>query len=120
MFFRRMIQHDFGGNVNIICVILTNYFWQKFRNGLDIVDLVLRDAEVILSSDVEAVSQRSAVRLWSFLSKFVMLDCFEKALGVADVIGGGGCLSRSFCAKKDLRKRLFWHCSRGKQFSLNA
>ena len=80
-----------------ICLILTNCFWQKIGKGLDIVhpfsdttgvDIVLRDANIILSSDFNAVSKRSPARIWSFLSKFVMLDRFGKALGVADVYPG--------------------------------
>ena len=66
---------------------------QKFGTGLDLihsfsdtsgVDIVLRDARIILSSHLETVSHDNAGRIWGFLLKFVMLDRFSKALGVAD------------------------------------
>jgi hypothetical protein len=52
------------------------------------VENVLRDAEIVLSSHFDAVSRGIAGRIWGFLSKFVMLDRFGKALGVADVYPG--------------------------------
>ena len=47
-------------------------------------NIVLRDARIILSSHLETVSHNNAGLIWGFLSMFVMLDHFSKALGVAD------------------------------------
>ena len=38
------------------------------------VDVVLRDSERILWSDLDAVGPKNAVQIWGFISKFVMLD----------------------------------------------
>lgn len=82
-------------NVTIINGILKKYFLQKIGTGLDIVhpfsdttgvSVVLREAEaIILSSDLQAVGKNNASRIWGLLSKYVMLDRFGKALGVADI-----------------------------------
>jgi hypothetical protein len=47
------------------------------------VDVVLREAEVILFAHEKAISTGNASRIWAFMSKFVMLDRFSRALGVA-------------------------------------
>jgi hypothetical protein len=52
------------------------------------VDIVLRDAENILSSDLEAVGSKNSARIWGFISKFVMLDRFLEPLGLAVVHPG--------------------------------
>jgi hypothetical protein len=53
------------------------------------VDLVLRDAEKLLSPYcLEVVSAQFASRIWGFVSKFVMVDRFSKALGVAETSRG--------------------------------
>lgn len=52
------------------------------------VDVVLREAECILSSHLEAVGPKNAARIWGFMSKFVMLDRFSAVLGVAKVYPG--------------------------------
>ena len=49
---------------------------------------VLQEAENMLSPNLEAVGPRNAGRIWGFISKFVMLDRFGKALGAAEVFQG--------------------------------
>jgi hypothetical protein len=44
------------------------------------VDGVLRDAERMLSPDMNEVGPKNAARIWGFLSKFVMLDRFAETL----------------------------------------
>lgn len=70
---------------------------QQLGEGLDTVypfsdttgvDVILRDAEKILSSHLDAVGRNSSSRIWGFLSKFVMLDRFSKTLGAADIYPG--------------------------------
>lgn len=53
------------------------------------VDHLLQEAEEILSpklilSPKSLVGPKSAARIWGFISKFVMLDRFMKALGIAE------------------------------------
>lgn len=43
-------------------------------------DTVIRDADQMLSQNMEAVGARNASRIWGFVSKFVMLDRFAKTL----------------------------------------
>jgi hypothetical protein len=83
--------------VFLITSILDKSFPQKIGTGLDqvhpfsdtnAVAVVLSDAEKILSSHSKFVGKNNAARIWGFLSKFVMLDRFGKALGVADVHPG--------------------------------
>jgi hypothetical protein len=52
------------------------------------VDIILREADKILSSDLDAVRSRNAARIWGFISKFVMLDRFCKTLGAGEVYPG--------------------------------
>lgn len=47
------------------------------------VDVLLREADHILSSNVDAVGRQDASRIWGFMSKFAMLDRFSKSLDVA-------------------------------------
>lgn len=65
---------------------------QKLARGLDEVypfsetlrvEIVLREAEHILSDNVNAVTRNNASRIWGFMSKFAMLDRFSKSLDVA-------------------------------------
>ena len=67
---------------------------QKIGKGLDevypfsdtgSVDIILRDAQKILSEDV---GPKNASQIWGFISKFVMLDHFIKALGAVEVHPG--------------------------------
>jgi hypothetical protein len=62
---------------------------QKISKGLDHahpfnetygVDLILQEAEEMLSHHVEAVGAKNAGQIWAFMSKFVMLDHFGAAL----------------------------------------
>jgi hypothetical protein len=73
------------------------YFLLRFAQGLDdvhpfsyteAVENLVRDAEQILSPDRTSVSAKNASRIWAFMSKFVMLDRFAGALGVAEVHRG--------------------------------
>jgi hypothetical protein len=52
------------------------------------VDHVLKDAENIFSENSDRVGPKNAARIWGFISKFVMVDRFIKALGVADTYPG--------------------------------
>ena len=52
------------------------------------VDVVLRDSERILWSDLDAVGPKNAALIWGFISKFVMLDWFVKTLGLAEACPG--------------------------------
>ena len=52
------------------------------------VDVVLQDSERILWSDLDADGPKNAVRIWGFISKFVMLDWFVKTLGLAEAYPG--------------------------------
>lgn len=47
-------------------------------------DIVVRDALKILSSNLDAVGLRHAGRIWGLISKFVMLDRFAETLGCAE------------------------------------
>lgn len=47
------------------------------------VEIVLREAEQILSEDMQVLGRRNASRIWGFMSKFAMLDRFCKTLDVA-------------------------------------
>lgn len=51
-------------------------------------DVVLREAETLLTSTPDAVGARHASRIWGLISKFVMVDRFSKAFGVAEVYPG--------------------------------
>jgi hypothetical protein len=70
---------------------------QKFGQGLDevhpfsyteAVENLLRDADTLFALDWTSVSGKNAVRIWAFVSKFVMLDRFATTLGVAEVYRG--------------------------------
>ena len=52
------------------------------------VDVVVREAERMLSPNLEAVGRKNASRIWGFMSKFIMLDRFSKTLGVAKLYPG--------------------------------
>jgi hypothetical protein len=52
------------------------------------VDVVLREAEKILSADLEGVGKKHAARIWGYMSKFVMLDRFSQTLGAAGIHPG--------------------------------
>ena len=52
------------------------------------VDVILWDSERILWSELDAVGPKHAVQIWSFISKFVMLDWFVKTLGLAEAYPG--------------------------------
>ena len=73
------------------------YFLLRFAQGLDdvhpfsyteAVENLVHDAEQILSPDPTSVSVKNASQIWAFMSKFVMLDRFAGALGVAEVHRG--------------------------------
>jgi hypothetical protein len=49
---------------------------------------VLQEAENILSLDLKAIGPKNAARIWAFMSKFVMLDQFGKALGAVEAFQG--------------------------------
>jgi hypothetical protein len=49
------------------------------------IDVVLREAELLMSDDMLEVGPKNANRIWGFLSKFVMLDRFGKTLGAAEL-----------------------------------
>ena len=80
------------------------YFLLRFAQGLDdvhpfsyteAVENLVRDAEEILSPHPTSVSAKNASRIWAFMSKFVMLDHFAGALGVAEVHRGMSLLKES-------------------------
>ena len=48
------------------------------------VDVLLREADCILSSNTDTVGRKAASRIWGFMSKFSMLDRFSKTLSVAE------------------------------------
>jgi hypothetical protein len=50
----------------------------------------------MLSTELRAVGPKNASRIWGFMSKFVMLDRFIKALGAADA-HAGFCVPRDAC-----------------------
>ena len=53
-----------------------------------LVDTVLRESEWMLSEKSNEVGPKNASRIWGFMSKFVMLDRFGKALGLGEVHPG--------------------------------
>jgi hypothetical protein len=70
---------------------------QKISEGLDEahpfnetygVDLILQEADDMLSPHLEAVGAKNAGRIWAFISKFVMLDRLSAVLGAAEVHPG--------------------------------
>jgi hypothetical protein len=73
--------------------------------GLDIVhpfsdsngvDHLLTESKQIFSTNSDDVGPKNAARIWGFISKFVMLDRFAKAVGIAE--GNGGVLvPRQLC-----------------------
>jgi len=52
------------------------------------VENVLKGAEDMLSLRVEAVGPKHAAQIWSFMSKFVMLDRLSAVLGTAEIDPG--------------------------------
>jgi hypothetical protein len=46
------------------------------------VEVLLREANDVLSLHVDALGRKDASRIWGFMSKFAMLDRFSKTLGV--------------------------------------
>jgi hypothetical protein len=62
------------------------------------VDGVLRDAERMLSSDMELVGPKNAGRIWGFVSKFIMLDRFAKTLFGTDFHPGVR-VTRQICSE---------------------
>jgi hypothetical protein len=50
--------------------------------------VLLRDAEHLLSSRFDKVGPKNALRIWAFVSKFIILDRFSKTLGGAEVLPG--------------------------------
>ena len=52
------------------------------------VDIVIREAEKMLSPDWISVGPKNASRIWGFMSKFAMVDRFAKTLGAAEVYPG--------------------------------
>jgi hypothetical protein len=65
------------------------------------VDLILQEAEEMLSHHVETVGVKNAGQIWAFMSKFVMLDRCGAALGAAQVHPGLP-VSRKMCSPKYL------------------
>lgn len=61
------------------------------------VEVLLRQSENMLSEDIEAVGPKNALRIWGFMSKFVALDRFIAALGLADLHPGTS-VCRKTCA----------------------
>lgn len=70
---------------------------QRLGQGLDnvhpfsyteAVENLIRDAIKIFSADSSSVSGKNAVRIWAFISRFVMLDRFAKTLGVGQLHPG--------------------------------
>lgn len=51
-------------------------------------DVLLRKAELVLTEDPTSIGPKHASQIWGFLSKFIMLDRFIKALGGAEVYPG--------------------------------
>jgi hypothetical protein len=59
------------------------------------VDVVLREADTMLSLKMGLIGPRNAGRVWGFISKFIMLDRFAKTLfGMA-----GCCVPSKLCTK---------------------
>jgi hypothetical protein len=92
-----MFQCTVGRKLANSCPNRSNNFRQKLGKGLDDVhpfsdttgvDIILREANNMLSPDLKAVGTRNAGRIWGLLSKFVILDRFSKTLGVAKVNPG--------------------------------
>jgi hypothetical protein len=52
------------------------------------VDLILQEAEEMLSLHVEAIGAKNAGQIWAFILKFIMLDRFSAALGATEVHPG--------------------------------
>ena len=52
------------------------------------VDIVLRDTEILFSRNSDKVGPKNATQTWGFISKFVMVNRFIKALGVASIYPG--------------------------------
>jgi hypothetical protein len=48
----------------------------------------LREANQFFSSDGHVIGYGSAGQIWSFVSKFVMLDRFAKAMGLTEFARG--------------------------------
>jgi hypothetical protein len=65
------------------------------------VDVILKDAENILSTSIETVGSRHAGRIWAFLSKFVMVDRLGTTLGLAKVKEGIP-IPRKICSREYL------------------
>ena|ERR1700679_836086 len=48
------------------------------------IDHLLRECEEIFLHTLDTVGAKNAARIWGFISKFVMLDRFVKALGIPE------------------------------------
>lgn len=60
------------------------------------VQTLLEESERMFSADLKVVGPKNASKIWGFISKFVMLDRFMKAVGVADIHPG-------LCVLRDAR-----------------
>jgi hypothetical protein len=67
----------------------------------------------ILSGDLDAAGAKNASRIWGFMSKFVMLDRFLKALGLT-----ANRSSQSVHRMTSL-SGIFWDCFQGIPFVVN-
>jgi hypothetical protein len=52
------------------------------------VGAILREAEKMLSENLEDVGKKHASRIWGYMSKYVMLDRISKTLGAMSVYPG--------------------------------
>jgi hypothetical protein len=90
---RHFFRHSTTGKSTYISKPKIQICFQKISEGLDQahpfsdsygVDIILREADDILSANLEMVGPKNASRIWGFLSKFVMVDRFSSVLGAAE------------------------------------
>jgi hypothetical protein len=77
----------------------TQHSTKKFGKGLDeahpfsdcpAAEVLTHDTEKMFSDNSDALGRKHAGRIWSFMSKFVVLDRFCKTLGFLAIIQGVG------------------------------
>jgi hypothetical protein len=67
-------------------------------SDINSVDVVLREADTMLSPKMGLIGPRNAGRVWGFISKFIMLNRFAKTLFGTD-FPPGCCVPRKVCTE---------------------
>ena len=74
------------------------------------VEIILQEAENMLSPHLEAIGPKNARWIWAFISKFVMLDHFSRISGAVD-LHPGLAVARKLCSPHYLGRKTRVRCS---------